>query len=99
MKHLLLLLFLSSAAYGQDTTQCYLQYRLPSGQSGIVKGWEVVIPHEYKKGEWIEGNPEYILYDGKVAKTRKHITYLTANRRKFPKGTLVWKLTEPVKIQ
>lgn len=82
-----------------DTIPCFLQYRLPSGQSGIVKGWEVV-----KRGEKIEvcSMLGCTVYHGDIfEKARKaqsqHICYLRSDRRRFPKGTLIWKLQEPVK--
>lgn len=77
-----------------DTIPCHLLYRTQAGQVGIVKGWEVrkmeatQIPDMGIMDNF--GNVKPVTYKEILAP--KHITYLRYNRRRFPKGTEVWKL-------
>lgn len=97
---LLLLFLIPAMCWGQehDTTSVWLQYRLPSGQSGIVKGWEIKErdnilfkilddPTITDGKDWVR---QHLVSNGRLA-------YLRSDRRRFPKGTLIWKLSEPVK--
>lgn len=83
-----------------DTIPCHLIYRTKAGQVGIVKGWEVVQQGEKYQECKIIGCAVYhgSIFDRMAEKyITKHITYLLSNRRRFPKGTEVWKLEEPIK--
>lgn len=81
-----------------DTIQVWLQYRLPSGQSGIVKGWEIkerdnILFKSLDDPKIIDGKDwirQYLVSNGRLV-------YLRSDRRRFPKGTLIWKLQEPVR--
>lgn len=83
-------LLLGSKCHAQtyDTIPCHLLYRTKAGQVGIVKGWEV---RQRMPMHVFEGDRAY----GKVITIT---TYLRPEKKRFPKGTEVWRLQDPIKI-